>query len=77
MKPWRASKSNSAIYPSTIIDSINGMSVLHLAAVLGYSRLVSALLLWRTENPNRILNAEIDALGQDDEGFTPLVITKA
>lgn len=49
------------------------MSLLHLAASLGYSRLVSALFLWRTENPNALLDTEIDALGKDNEGFTPLV----
>lgn len=49
------------------------MSLLHLAAFLGYTRLVSALLTWRSENPNVILDTEIDALSQDNDGFTPLV----
>lgn len=49
------------------------MSLLHLAASLGYSRLVSTLLLWRSEYTNTVLDTEIDALSQDNEGFTPLV----
>lgn len=49
------------------------MTLLHLAAALGYSRLICILLSWRSENPNVILDMEIDALGQDDDGNTPLV----
>lgn len=54
-------------------DNLKGMSLLHLAACLGYSRLVSVLLSWRTDNPNVILDTEIDALSQDNNGNTPLV----
>lgn len=54
-------------------DNVKGMSMLHLAAHLGYSRLVSTLILWRSENPNALLDIEIDALCQDNDGFTPLV----
>lgn len=49
------------------------MSLLHLAARLGYTRLVNKFLSWQSENPNIVLNMEIDALSQDNEGFTPLV----
>lgn len=49
------------------------MTLLHLAAVLGYTRLVVVLLEWRADNSNIILETEVDALRQDREGFTPLV----
>lgn len=50
------------------------MTLLHLAAALGYSRLVCSLLHWRTENSSLVLDTEIDALSRDDNGYTPLVI---
>lgn len=49
------------------------MTLLHLAAALGYSRLVCTMFTWRSENPSVILETEIDALSQDSDGFTPLV----
>lgn len=49
-----------------------GMTLLHLAAALGYSKLVCVMIAWRTENPNAILDTEIDALSQDYDGYTPL-----
>uniref|UniRef100_A0A1I8NWK5 CG-1 domain-containing protein n=1 Tax=Stomoxys calcitrans TaxID=35570 RepID=A0A1I8NWK5_STOCA len=49
-----------------------GMTLLHLAAALGYNKLVCALLTWRTENPHIILETEIDAFSQDAHGYTPL-----
>lgn len=49
------------------------MTLLHLASALGYSKLVLTMLTWREENSSIILEAEIDALRQDDEGFTPLM----
>lgn len=61
------------MFSSTNCKGIKGMSLLHLAAFLGYSRLVSTLLVWRSENPNAVLDTEIDALSQDIDGFTPLV----
>lgn len=51
-----------------------GMTLLHLAAALGYNKLVCALLNWRSENPHIILETEIDAFSQDSHGYTPLVI---
>ncbi|GAB0096881.1 calmodulin-binding transcription activator 1 [Sergentomyia squamirostris] len=49
------------------------MTLLHLASALGYSKLVLTMLTWREENSSIILEAEIDALRQDDDGFTPLM----
>lgn len=73
-KQWHSSFENDAsIFPWAKSDNVKGMSLLHLAATLGYSRLVSTLLLWRSENPNVFLDTEINALSQDNEGFTPLV----
>lgn len=53
--------------------SHRGMTLLHLAASLGYSRLVCALLHWRAENSSLLLETEVDALSQDEDGYTPLV----
>lgn len=73
-KQWRPpTDSHTTLATWTKNDSLKGMSLLHLAAFLGYSRLVSALLSWRTENPNVILDMEIDALSEDTNGNTPLV----
>lgn len=73
-KQWRSSSEFSPTLCSWInYDKMKGMSLLHLAAILGYTRLVTALLSWRSENPNIILDTEIDALNQDNEGYTPLV----
>uniref|UniRef100_W8BP11 Calmodulin-binding transcription activator 1 n=1 Tax=Ceratitis capitata TaxID=7213 RepID=W8BP11_CERCA len=49
-----------------------GMTLLHLTAALGYSKLVCALLNWRSENPNIVLETEIDALSRDVYGYTPM-----
>lgn len=74
MKQWR---SPSPIDPITLSwtanENIKGMSLLHLAARLGYTRLVDKFLSWQSENPNIVLDVEMDALSQDNEGFTPLV----
>lgn len=53
--------------------SHKGMTLLHLAAALGYSRLVCTMLTWRTDNSSMILEAETDALSQDEDGYTPLM----
>lgn len=74
MKQWRLSSTINPIDSSwTRSESINGMSLLHLAARLGYTRLVDKFLSWQSENPNIVLDMEINALSQDNEGFTPLV----
>ncbi|XP_018802171.1 PREDICTED: uncharacterized protein LOC108977109 isoform X3 [Bactrocera latifrons] len=49
-----------------------GMTLLHLTAALGYSKLACALLNWRAENPNIILDTEIDAMSRDVYGYTPM-----
>ena len=36
-------------------------------------RLVCAMLHWRAENSSLLLETEVDALSQDEDGFTPLV----
>ncbi|XP_048524717.1 calmodulin-binding transcription activator 2-like isoform X1 [Dendroctonus ponderosae] len=53
--------------------SHRGMTLLHLAASLGYSRLVCAMLHWRAENSSLLLETEVDALSQDEFGYTPLM----
>ncbi|XP_073971429.1 calmodulin-binding transcription activator 2-like isoform X3 [Rhodnius prolixus] len=53
--------------------SYKGMTLLHLAASLGYSRLACSLIQWRTESPSSILELEVDGLNQDADGFTPLM----
>ncbi|XP_066146181.1 calmodulin-binding transcription activator 2 isoform X2 [Euwallacea fornicatus] len=53
--------------------SHRGMTLLHLAASLGYSRLVCAMLHWRAENSSLLLETEVDALSQDEYGYTPLM----
>lgn len=54
-------------------SSLRGMTLLHLAASLGYSKLVCAMLHWRAENSSLLLETEVDALSQDEDGYTPLV----
>ncbi|XP_024081456.1 calmodulin-binding transcription activator 2 isoform X3 [Cimex lectularius] len=54
-------------------ESYKGMTLLHLSASLGYSRLVCMLIKWRTENPAPLLELEVDGLNQDSDGFTPLM----
>lgn len=69
-RQWRAGDEASTNWMS----GLRGMTLLHLAASLGYARLVCTMLHWRAENSSLLLETEIDALSQDDEGFTPLVI---
>ncbi|XP_062553575.1 uncharacterized protein LOC134218497 isoform X5 [Armigeres subalbatus] len=66
-KMWRS------VTPGSWIGKHRGMTLLHLASALGYPKLVRTMLTWKTENSNVILEAEIDALSQDQEGFTPLM----
>ncbi|KAK8738483.1 hypothetical protein OTU49_003900, partial [Cherax quadricarinatus] len=54
------------------LPELHGLTLLHLAAMLGYSRLIVALLRWRDENPSLVLECEVDALRQDSRGCTPL-----
>ncbi|XP_055531711.1 calmodulin-binding transcription activator 1 isoform X2 [Wyeomyia smithii] len=66
-KIWRS------VTPGSWIGKHRGMTLLHLASALGYSKLVRTMLTWKAENSNVILEAEIDALSQDQDGFTPLM----
>lgn len=59
--------------PGSWVAGYKGMTLLHFASALGYAKLVCIMLTWRTENPNAILETEIDALSQDNQGYTPLV----
>ncbi|XP_058983751.1 uncharacterized protein LOC131804701 isoform X2 [Musca domestica] len=65
-------QSNASANGVTWNAGYKGMTMLHLAAALGYNKLVCALLTWRTENPHIILETEIDAFSQDAHGYTPL-----
>ncbi|XP_022247268.1 LOW QUALITY PROTEIN: calmodulin-binding transcription activator 2-like [Limulus polyphemus] len=49
------------------------LTLLHLAAALGYSRLIHTLLQWRAGNPSLILESEVDALSRDKNNCTPLL----
>lgn len=66
-KQWRS------FTPGSWSSGPKRMTLLHFAAVLGYSKLVCTMLKWRTENSSVILESEIDALSQDTNGCTPLV----
>ncbi|CAH0555336.1 unnamed protein product [Brassicogethes aeneus] len=66
---WRAGEELSVSW----FASHRGMTLLHLAASLGYSRLVCAMLHWRAENSSLLLETEVDALSQDEDGYTPLM----
>ncbi|XP_076318558.1 calmodulin-binding transcription activator 2-like isoform X3 [Tachypleus tridentatus] len=49
------------------------LTLLHLAAALGYSRLIQTLLQWRAGNPSLILESEVDALSVDKNNCSPLL----
>ena len=49
------------------------MSLLHLAAALGFLRVICTLLNWRLENSSAALEQETNPLACDSQGFTPLV----
>ncbi|XP_068082138.1 calmodulin-binding transcription activator 2 [Anabrus simplex] len=68
-RAWRSTEDIS----SSLSASYHGMTLLHLAASLGYTRLVCAMLHWRSENSSLLLETEVDALSQDEDGFTPLM----
>lgn len=58
-----------------LTTTCSDLTLLHLAAALGFSRLVCTLLHWRTENSSLMLEREVDAMSQDKRGCTPLVMT--
>ncbi|XP_069113218.1 calmodulin-binding transcription activator 2-like isoform X3 [Argopecten irradians] len=51
----------------------HNMTILHLAAALGYSKLIQTLVQWRSDNPCWVLEYEVDARCQDDNACTPLM----
>ncbi|GAB6031367.1 hypothetical protein CHUAL_009151 [Chamberlinius hualienensis] len=50
-----------------------GMTLIHLAAALGYAKLACSLLYWMAENPSRTLLSEVDVLSRDANNCTPLM----
>lgn len=66
MRPWSSSCSNWHSGPK-------GMTLLHLASALGYTKLICAMVKWRGENSSMILESEVDAMNQDKDGYTPLM----
>lgn len=57
------------------VEPIRGsrLTLLHLAAALGYSRLVTALIRFKNENSSLILDFEVDPLSIDDRTCNPIV----
>ena len=49
------------------------LTLLHLATALGYSRLITALICFKTDNPSLIMDYEVDSLSIDDRACNPLV----
>lgn len=54
-------------------SSLTDMSLIHLAAALGYSDLIQQLIYWHKENPSIILEVEVDAFSRDKNDCTPLM----
>ncbi|XP_071488745.1 calmodulin-binding transcription activator 1-like, partial [Diadema antillarum] len=50
-----------------------GMTLLHLAAALGYSRLISALIVWRRDHNSIVAELELDPMNKDHASCTPLM----
>ncbi|CRK95849.1 CLUMA_CG009296, isoform B [Clunio marinus] len=68
-RQWSLSKKASLPF-----RKLNGMSILHLTAFLGYSNLANLLLKWSNENPHPLIRSEIDARSQNKDGNTPLML---
>ncbi|XP_039297121.1 calmodulin-binding transcription activator 2 [Nilaparvata lugens] len=72
-RPWRVECHRESIDNSiSWFSSHRSMTILHLAAHLGYTRLLRAMLRWRNSNPSLALESEVDALSRDADGSTPL-----
>ncbi|XP_046678847.1 calmodulin-binding transcription activator 1 isoform X1 [Homalodisca vitripennis] len=69
-RAWRNDVEDTRV---TWCSTHRSMTLLHLAASLGYTKLVCAMLHWRAENSSLLLETEVDALSQDDDGNTPLM----
>ncbi|KAL7638312.1 UNVERIFIED_CONTAM: hypothetical protein RMT77_010876 [Armadillidium vulgare] len=71
--PWLSGANSLASLPPTKESPLRkGQTILHLAARLGYTRLIVCLLRWREENASLALELEVDALRKDGKGRTPL-----
>ncbi|XP_078615101.1 calmodulin-binding transcription activator 2-like isoform X2 [Branchiostoma floridae x Branchiostoma japonicum] len=53
--------------------SARGMTLLHLAAALGYRRLAEKLMVWRSQSSSVVLEVEVDPLNVDHFNCTPLM----
>ncbi|XP_022090427.1 calmodulin-binding transcription activator 2-like isoform X2 [Acanthaster planci] len=53
--------------------SHRGMTLLHLAAALGYTKLISTLVTWRNEQHSLVLEMEVDPMNIDHFSCTPLM----
>ncbi|XP_076451684.1 calmodulin-binding transcription activator 2-like [Babylonia areolata] len=51
----------------------NGLTLLHLASALGFAKLISALIRWRSCNCSSALEIEVDAQSVDNQACTPLM----
>ncbi|XP_071039433.1 calmodulin-binding transcription activator 2 isoform X4 [Parasteatoda tepidariorum] len=56
-----------------LTTTCSDLTLLHLAAALGFSRLACTLLHWRNDNSSLMLEREVDAMSQDKRGNTPLM----
>ncbi|KAL4220816.1 transcription by RNA polymerase II [Mactra antiquata] len=57
----------------SIENGTMGLSLLHLAAALGYHRFINVLTKWRNDNPSWFLEYEVDAHSTDLNSCTPLM----
>nr|KAG5695332.1 hypothetical protein BaRGS_006556 [Batillaria attramentaria] len=62
--------SSEHMYPKA---GCGGLTLLHLASALGYAKLISALIRWRSSNPSPALEFEVDAHSVDNHACTPLM----
>jgi hypothetical protein len=67
MRAWRH---DASLIPGT---NARKMSVLHLAAALGFTKLVTMITSWRSQSLSLVLEAEMDAMALDEGSCTPLV----
>ncbi|XP_048258670.1 calmodulin-binding transcription activator 2-like [Haliotis rufescens] len=65
-RPWQKLET----YPKA---GHGGLTLLHLAAALGYAKLISSLVRWRSDISNLVLEYEVDAHSVDNHACTPLM----
>lgn len=68
-----ANKWNVPKVDSLSLRKFKGMTVLHLAAALGYSNLIGLLLEWTKGSHHSVVKSEINVKSQNQEGNTPLM----